>query len=242
MGVYTPGDPTILISKSGATAELVRLIPVLREFQSPLIGVLGNIRSPLAEQVDVVLDATVSQEADPLGIAPTSSATLAMALGDALASALMLARGFGKEDFARFHPAGQLGRNLLLKVADVMHPMEAVAKVTQQASLREVVILLSEFPMGGACVVDEAGNLEGFITDGDIRRALKLHEDIRGLKASDLMTPNPTCTFPGVTIDEAVRQMEDRPSQIYVLPVVETNSKKCLGLLRLHDVYQPQLL
>ena len=129
LGIYTPGDPTIMISKSGTTAELVRLIPILREFQSPLIGILGNINSPLAREMDVVLDASVNHEADPLNLAPTSSSTVALALGDALAAGLMNARGFNEEDYARFHPSGQLGRNLLLHVEDLMHPLDKVACV-----------------------------------------------------------------------------------------------------------------
>jgi arabinose-5-phosphate isomerase len=130
LGIYTPGDPTILVSKSGTTAELVRLIPILREFTSPLIGILGNVNSPLARAVDVVLDASVQREADPLNLAPTSSSTVALALGDALVAAILWARGFDSLDFARLHPSGQLGRNLWLKVDDVMHNKDQVACVS----------------------------------------------------------------------------------------------------------------
>jgi arabinose-5-phosphate isomerase len=125
LGIYTPGDPSILISKSGSTAELLRLIPILRQFRSPLIAIVGNLNSPMAKQADVVLDARVDREADPLNLAPTCSTTAALALGDALAVVLMQARSFTDKDFARYHPAGQLGRNLWLKVADVMHQDEA---------------------------------------------------------------------------------------------------------------------
>ena len=130
LGVYAPGDPTILISKSGASVELVRLIPVLRQFESGLVGILGNLNSTLAGMVDVALDGRVAREADPLNLAPTASSTVALAIGDALASALMQARGFEQQDFARYHPAGMLGRVLLMHVYDVMHAASQVARVT----------------------------------------------------------------------------------------------------------------
>ncbi len=242
LGIYSPGDPSILISKSGSTAELLKLIPVLKEFHSPLIGILGNVDSPIAHQVDYVLDASVTAEADPLGIVPTSSALLAMAVGDALASTLILARDFKANDFARYHPAGQLGRSLTLKVRDVMHALDAVAVIKEETLLRDIVIALSEYPLGAACVLSGKGELLGLITDGDIRRALKNHEAIHLLKASDIMSTGPTCTFPEIILVEAVKQMEDRPRQITVLPVVCPQTQQCLGLLRLHDAYQPHLL
>ena len=124
LGIYDPGDPTIVISKSGATEEMVRLIPILKEFNSPLIGILGNLKSPLADQMNVVLDASVSKEADPLGIVPTSSTTLTLAIGDALAAVLMSHRGFDHNDFAKLHPAGELGRRLRLTVENVMQPIQ----------------------------------------------------------------------------------------------------------------------
>jgi arabinose-5-phosphate isomerase len=239
LGIYQPGDPTILISKSGTTAELLRLVPLLQEFASPLIALVGNIRSPLALKADFVLDASVSSEADPLGIVPTSSSLVTLALGDALASALMAARNFTEADFARFHPAGQLGRSLLTRVADTMHRLETVATVSPETSLREVVITMTRRPLGAACVLDGAGNLEGLVTDGDIRRALQKYEDIRGLLACDVMTPNPISVKPNLSLSEATRLMEDRPSQISVLPVVAPDGKRCLGLIRIHDIYRP---
>ncbi|MEJ5329338.1 MAG: KpsF/GutQ family sugar-phosphate isomerase [Desulfobaccales bacterium] len=242
LGIYTPGDPSLLISKSGATAELLRLIPVLRRFRSPLIALVGNLNSPLAREADVVLDARVEREADTLNLAPTCSTTAALALGDALAVALMHARNFTRDDFARYHPAGQLGRNLWLTVADVMHRGEAVAWVGPETPLRQVIIAMTERPLGAACVVDEAGNLLGLITDGDLRRALITRQDIRGVKAQEIMTARPTTITPGASLKEAAQLMEDRPSQISVLPVVEPHSRRCLGLIRIHDIYQPELI
>jgi arabinose-5-phosphate isomerase len=234
LGVYAPEDPTILISKSGATAELMRLVGVLRGFRSPLIGILGNPCSPLSEQVDVVLDASVRCEADPHNLAPTASAAVAMALGDALAVTLMKARRFTPEDFAVFHPAGQLGRNLLHSVEEVMHSAPCVGP---EDSLKRVVIAMTERPLGGACVVNADGTLAGLITDGDLRRALSAHDDIRELRAADVMTRSPVMVSPDARLHEALRLMEDRPSQISVLPVVDA-SDRCIGLLRLHDLYR----
>jgi arabinose-5-phosphate isomerase len=242
LGIYTPGDPSILISKSGSTAELLRLIPILRQFRSPLIAILGNLNSPIAGQADVVLDAGVEREADPLNLAPTCSTTAALALGDALAVALMMARRFTDQDFARYHPAGQIGRNLWLKVSDVMHQNEAVAWVKLETPLRQVIIAMSQRPLGAACVVDENFLLLGIITDGDLRRTLLTHEDIRLLRASDCMTRQPTTIAPEASLRQASRLMEDRPSQISVLPVVDPLNQRCLGLIRIHDIYQPELI
>ena len=239
LGIYQPGDPTLLISKSGCTAELVRLMPFLRQLDSPLIVIVGKIDAPIAIEADIVLNASIVEEADPLGIVPTSSAILTMAIGDALASTLMEARAFKKEDFARFHPAGQLGRNLLLHVSDVMH--KTVAWVQLETSFHQVVIAMTERPLGAACVVDADGALLGLITDGDIRRALQTREDIRGLTARDIMKENPVSIAPEATLGEAVALMEERASQISVLPVVGLKDQCCLGLFRLHDVYQPSL-
>src|SRR4051812_26102151 len=144
LGIYTPGDPTILVSKSGASAELQALVPLLRQFRSPLLGILGNTGSTLASAVDVLLDASVEREADPHNLAPTASAVTALALGHALAIALMSARNFTPEEFGRFHPGGQLGRNLHLSVEEAMHPMEETASVAPEAPLREVIIAMTQ--------------------------------------------------------------------------------------------------
>ena len=172
LSVYSPGDPSILISKSGSTEELLRLVPVLRQFKSKLIVIVGNLRSVLANEADVVLDGRVDKEADPLGVVPTASSIVALALGDALVSALMYARNFSETDFVRFHPGGQLGRNLFLHVEDVMHRDQNVAWVNLETLLRDVVIQMTSKPLGAACVIDQDNRLLGIITDGDVRRAL----------------------------------------------------------------------
>src|ERR1017187_9448195 len=179
LGIYTPGDPTVLISKNGSSRELLALVPILRELHSPLIGILGSTSSPLAGQLVVLLDASVEREADPHNMAPTASAVTAMALGHALAIALMSARQFTPREFSRFHPGGQLGRNLLLAVREAMHSGEEVAMVPPGASLKEVIVAMTRRPMGGACVVAADGTLAGFLTDGDPRRALTRSEERR---------------------------------------------------------------
>jgi arabinose-5-phosphate isomerase len=242
LGIYTPGDPSILISKSGSTAELLRLVPILRQFRSPLIAIVGNPKSPLARQADIVMDAQVEREADTLNLAPTCSTTVALALGDALAVSLMHARQFSRQDFARYHPGGQLGRNLWLRVADVMHQGEDVAWVRLDTPLRQVIIAMTERPLGAACVVDEEFNLLGLVTDGDLRRALLAHEDIRQLRSADCMSRKPLTVAPEASLREAIRLMEDRSSQISVLPVLDPKTRRCLGLVRIHDIYQPELV
>ena len=239
LGVYEPGDPTLLISNSGSTVECLRLIPILKKFNSTIIALIGNLDSPMGRDCDIILDASSCGEADPLGIVPTNSTTLAMAMGDAMACAWMKARGFSKEDFARFHPAGQLGRNLLLNVRDIMSPLSHCAVVNAANTVREVVIAMTRFPLGAACVLDENGVLTGIVTDGDVRRMLQSVVDLDALTCGEMMTKKPICIEPDASLGRAVKLMEERKSKISVLPVVDGGGK-CLGLLRLHDIYQPQ--
>ena len=240
LGIYAADDPTILISKSGTTPELLRLVPVLREFGSPLIGILGCTTSPLAKALDVVLDGSVRQEADPHGLAPTTSSTVAMALGDALTVALMKARNFTEADFGRFHPGGHIGVTLRTEVRDVMHKGEQVAWVAPGDSVKHLAIAMTRRPLGAACVIFPDKQLVGLITDGDLRRAFQEHDDIRLLTASEIMTGSPVTVSPDVNLRNALRMMEDRPSQISVLPVVDPADGRVLGLIRLHDIYDPE--
>ena len=240
LGIYAAGDPTILISKSGTTPELLRLVPVLREFGSSFIGILGCTTSPLAKALDVVLDGSVRQEADPHGLAPTTSSTVAMALGDALTVALMKARNFTEADFGRLHPGGHIGVTLRTEVRDVMHEGGQVAWVAPGDSVKQLAIAMTQRPLGAACVVSPDKRLVGLITDGDLRRAFQEHDDIRLLTASEIMTGCPVTVSPDVSLREALRAMEDRPSQISVLPVVDPADGRVLGLIRLHDIYDPE--
>lgn len=238
VGVCQPGDTVVLISKSGSTSELLQLLPALRQFDAAFVGILGNINSPLARQMNVVLDATVARESDPEGFMPSASSAVALSIGHALAIALMQARGFTAKDFAHLHAGGQLGRSLRLRVEEVMHA--DFVRVSPTDSLKDVVIAMSRKPLGAACVLLPDGTLAGLVTDGDVRRAFEAHDDIRELRASQAMTKSPLTIAPTALLNEALLVMEDRPSQISVLPVVD-EAGKCQGLLRLHDIYRPSV-
>jgi arabinose-5-phosphate isomerase len=241
LGIYAAGDPTLLISKSGTTIELLRLVPALRQLNSSLIGILGNRMSPLGKLMDLVLDSSVRAEADPHNLTPTASTAVAAALGDALALAVMQARRLTPADFAERHPSGQLGRNLRVQVHEVMHSGDEIAWAARDSSMKSVIIAMNRRPLGAACVTGPDEQLDGLITDGDLRRALENNEDIRTVLASDVMTSHPVTISPDATLREALQLMEDRPSQISVLPVVDPRNNRCLGLVRLHDLYQTDL-
>ncbi|MFN0275186.1 MAG: SIS domain-containing protein [Chitinophagales bacterium] len=236
LGVYSDGDPVLLISKSGATPEMLRLISYFKEHHSKIISIVGNINSPIAAASNFIINATVEKEADAFNLAPTASTTVAFALGDALAVALMQARGFNEKDFAKFHPGGQLGKNLLLKVEDVMHKLDEVAIVNESNTFRELIIAMTNKNLGAACVIDAENNLLGLVTDGDVRRSLLKDAELNTLFVKNIMTKNPVSSTPTATLKEAIDLMENRTSQLSVLPVVENG--KCLGLLRIHDIYK----
>ena len=241
LGIFEAGDPTIVISKSGSTEEIVRLIPILKEFESPLIGIVGNMNSSIIDDLDIAIDASVDNEADPLGIVPTSSTTLTLSIGDALAGVLMSIKGFNKNDFARYHPSGSLGKRLLLTVENIMQRISNVAVVNMTDKLRKVVIAMTEKP-NGAAIVKCKNDGFGLITDGDLRRCLAEGEDIDLLDAQKIMTTDPVSISSNSSVDNALKLMEDRRSQISVLPVVSEENGECLGLIRLHDIYQTRLL
>ncbi|MBK9169374.1 MAG: KpsF/GutQ family sugar-phosphate isomerase [Bryobacterales bacterium] len=237
LGIYSHGDASVLVSKSGTTRELLALLPALRERSVALIAIVGDPDSPLAQAADVVLDASVEREADPHNLAPTSSAAAAMALGDALALALMGARQFTPAEFARTHPGGRLGWLLGTHVSEVMHTAAAVAWVAPEDPVKQVIVAMTERPLGCACVLHPDRRLAGLITDGDLRRALQSHDDIRSLSAAAIMTRTPSTIAPEATLHQALREMEERPRQISVLPVV-TGEGCCAGVIRLHDLYR----
>jgi arabinose-5-phosphate isomerase len=177
-----------------------------------------------------------------LGIVPTSSTTLTLAIGDAITGVLMRQREFNHDDFARLHPAGDLGRRLRLMVENIMQPINEVAVVEQNDSLRKIVIEMTKKPQGAALVVDKQHQLLGIITEGDLRRSLAEGKDIDKITVVDLMTSNPIAINIKSPLKDAMILMEDRKSQISVLPVVNDDGKTCAGLLRLHDIYQANLL
>ena len=239
LGIYNPGDPTILISKSGNTEELVRLIPILKEFQSPLIAIVGNMDSFIAKNSDIVLNGTVEKEIDPLGVVPTTSSLVALAIGDALASVLMVQRGFDKKDFARNHPGGELGKQLALKVESVMHPLNDVAQIDENDSLSSCASKMTNKPLGAALHLDN-DILKGIVTEGDLRKSIASTNDLSN-SILDFINNNPISINPSISILDAMKVMEDRHSQISCLPVIDSDGK-CLGLVTLHDLYQTKLV
>ena len=238
MGIVSgAGDVVMVFSNSGETPELLELLPYLQHRSAPVVAVVGNMSSTLARRADVALDASVEQEACPLNLAPTTSTTVALAVGDALAMTLMSVKRLTPEDFALNHPGGRLGKRLTLRVSDLMHRGEENPTVGASATLLEVVQALSSGGLGGVTVVDAAGRLEGFITDGDVRRALQKTNlsGLAELSASDVMTREPVVVSPELLAHAALQLMENRPRQISVLPVVEGDGR-AVGLLRLHDI------
>ncbi len=239
LGIISGGDVVIALSNSGETDEILLLLPALKARQTKLISIVGNVNSTLARQSDIHLDASVDREACPLNLAPTCSTTVALAIGDALAMTLMEAKELTTEDFAANHPAGRLGKRLILKVADLMHDSP---NISPDANWLHVVKAISKFALGAVNVVDENQTLIGIVTDGDLRRTIEktAPENFTNLTAAQMMTANPTTAAPEMLAFDALRLMENRPSQISVLPVVDEN-KICVGLLRLHDVVRSGL-
>ena len=239
LGIYNPGDPTILISKSGNTEELIKLIPILKEFKSPLIAIVGNVDSFIAKNADIILNGTVEKEIDPLGVVPTTSSLVALAIGDALASVLMVQRGFDKKDFARNHPGGELGKQLALKVKSVMHPVNEVAQINENDSISSCAKKMTDIPLGAALFL-ENDILKGIVTEGDLRKSIASTNDLSN-SILDFINNNPISINPSISILDAMKVMEDRHSQISCLPVIDSDGK-CLGLVTLHDLYQTKLV
>ena len=239
LGIYNPGDPTILISKSGNTEEIVKLIPILKEFKSPIIAIVGNVDSFIAKNADIILNATVEKEIDPLGVVPTTSSLVALAIGDALASVLMVRRGFDKEDFARNHPGGELGKQLALKVENIMHPVNDVAQINNKDSISSCAKKMTDNPLGAALLL-ENGSLKGIVTEGDLRKSIASNLDLSN-SIEPFINDNPISIHSSVSILDAMKIMEDRSSKISCLPVIDSNGK-CLGLLTIHDLYQTKLV
>ncbi|HYF03108.1 MAG TPA: KpsF/GutQ family sugar-phosphate isomerase [Patescibacteria group bacterium] len=234
IGIAETGDIALFLSKSGNTKELLEIIPFLKKKGIGIILFAGKLDSPLSRNVDIVINASVEKEACPLNVAPMSSTTVALALGDALAACIMLLKKVQLQDFAERHPLGQLGRNLTLRVRDVMHSGRDLPQVFLEATFREAVIEISAKGLGCVAVIDEK-KLSGIITDGDVRRALQKYDDIRFLKAKDVMTAGPISVSPDLLLGEALAIMEAREQQISVLPVIN-EEQKYLGIIRIHDI------
>ncbi len=239
LGVVKDGDVIIALSNSGETDEILAIMPTLKQRKVSVIAIVGNVDSSLARQSDVVLDASVDKEACPLNLAPTTSTTVALAIGDALAMTVMESRGLTAEDFAANHPAGRLGKRLTLTVESLM---QAPPNIAGDAGWLEVVKEISKHSLGAVNVVDNSGKLVGIVTDGDLRRTIEKTDpsQLGSLNASSMMTANPITASVEMLAYDALQLMENRPSQISVLPVVDA-SGKCAGLLWLHDVVRSGL-
>ncbi len=233
LGMIARGDLCLAVSNSGTTQELLSLLPAVKRLRIPLIAMTAGLDSPLAEAADIVLDCSIAQEACPLGLAPTASTTATLALGDALAVAVLEQRGFSERDFALLHPGGALGRKLL-RVADLMHVGSGVPSVRAGASMRQTLSAISAGGLGVVAVVDGAGRLCGVVTDGDVRRALLRHEQFHDLTADEVMSTAPKTVAESALVSEALGIMEDH--SITSLLIVDVKSRKPLGIVHLHDL------
>jgi arabinose-5-phosphate isomerase len=232
-------DVFIGISNSGESAELVRILPALKREGAKLVAITGKANSTLAREADVHLDAGVAKEACPLNLAPTASTTAALALGDALAIALLDARGFSARDFARSHPGGSLQREALKHVADVMHSGAALPMVRENATLKQALDEMTRGGLGMTAVVDAARRLKGIFTDGDLRRALKKVANLRSARIARIMTPDPRTVAPQALAAEAVALMErHRISQLLVVSA----SGELVGALNMNDLLRAKVV
>lgn len=245
MGMITAHDLVIAISNSGETAEILTIVPIVKRMGVKLITMLGKPDSTLGEQADVILDVSVEQEACPMNLAPTSSTTATLLMGDALAVAVFRARGFSEQDFARTHPGGLLGRRLLLYACDIMHSGDAVPLVHETASLSDVLMEMTSKSLGMTGVIDNEKILIGMFTDGDLRRTLNNETDVYGVIASEVMTPKPFTISPDVLAAEIVYMMREHarhgPHAINGVFVVDEN-KHVLGALNTHDLLRAGVL
>ena len=240
LGMITPDDVVVMLSNSGETDELTLLTPHLKRQGAKIVALTGNEQSSLAQAADVHLDAAVDTEAGPLGLAPTASTTAALALGDALALALLDARGFSVEDFARSHPGGSLGRKLLTRVRDVMRSGRELPTVGAGASLGEAVVEMSGKGMGMTAVVESDGTVAGILTDGDLRRCLDRIRDVRAVRAVDVMTRSPRTIADDRLAIDCVELMETPPKVTQLLVVDEAG--RLVGALHLHDLFRARVV
>lgn len=237
LGMVQPDDVVMIISKSGSSPEIKVLVPFIKNFGNPVVAICGNEQSYLATHADYFINTTVAKEACPNNLAPTTSTTAQLVMGDALAVCLLSMKGFSAEDFARFHPGGALGKRLYLRVGDLSKQNQS-PRVHSGAGIKEIIYEISSKRLGATAVVDDAGMLMGIVTDGDIRRMLEKHDNTSGLTAKDILTPSPK------TIDEqelAVEALELIRNH-NISQVVVTNNGKYSGFVHLHDLVREGLI
>ena len=239
LGMIMKGDVVVAISNSGETEEILRILPVIKRLGAHLVSVAGNPASTLARAGDVFLPVTIKEEACPLGLAPTASTTATLALGDALAVALLVKRGFREEDFALFHPGGALGKKLLLRVEDLMHSGDAIPLVGTGVLMRDALFVITAKGLGVTGVTDDTGALVGIITDGDLRRALERGVDIMSVSAGEMMTKNPKRILQSELAAKALNVMEE--FAITSLFVVGKDGGAPVGIVHLHDLLKAGL-
>ena len=239
LGMITSQDTLLAISYSGETAEVVTILPVVKRMGAKLISMTGNPKSTMAEAADVHLDISVSEEACPLNLAPTASTTATLAMGDALAVALLESRGFTAEDFARSHPSGSLGKRLLLRVSDVMRSGDRVPSVQADVSLRDGLMEMTDKGLGMTAIVDADNRIQGIFTDGDLRRTLDTGADIHKTSIRDVMHTNCKTTTADVLAAEALHLLEE--NKITSLLVADDDNR-LIGALNIHDLFREGLM
>ena len=234
LGMLTSSDVVLALSNSGETSELLTILPLIKRLHVPLITLTGNPDSSLARAADINIDVSIAQEACPLGLAPTSSTTASLAMGDALAVSLLEARGFTADDFARTHPGGRLGRRLLLLIGDLMHTGDEIPRVLAEMPLSEALVEMSNKRLGFVVVVDRHGTIEGIFTDGDLRRVLQQNRiELRSTPIGDVMSRGCTTVSPDILAAEALQVME--ANKINALPVVDSDNR-LIGAFNMHDL------
>jgi arabinose-5-phosphate isomerase len=233
LGMITTSDVVLALSNSGETAEIITILPLIKRLNVPLIAMTGNPQSTLSKAATANINVRVEREACPLDLAPTASTTAALAMGDALAIALLESRGFTEQDFARSHPGGALGRRLLLLIDDLMHTGDAIPAVGPDTLLSSALMEMTRKGLGMTAVVDEEGYLAGIFTDGDLRRAIDHKVDVHVARMRDVMTTNCKTVHPGMLAAEALQLMDSK--MINALPVVN-DANKLVGALNMHDM------
>lgn len=235
VGAVRDDDVLVAIGKSGESTELNAFLRVIRKMGIPVVAITSNADSSMAALSDVVLDLQIAREACPLNLAPTASTTAALAVGDAIAVALMKLKNISAEDFARHHPGGQLGKRLLLTVEDVMRTRSDKPVISIQASIKEMLVAITAFHVGAICVIDEQEKLLGLVTDYDVRKMLEMGKDIFALKISEIMNSSPEVAFAADRAIDALERMRSRNKPIAVLPVLNS-AQSVLGIVHLHDL------